>query len=150
MKNKQTILFFVLLLLSAACIDESDCSYETQREVKFLFVNASTLQTDTLKVDSVVIVGSDSAYFSNATVSRMSLPVNTVTKETSYFFNLIDGEIDFNIILGYDIMPRVLSEECGVEAEIKQLYVVSHDVDSVIVVSNTFNEEVETNVKVYR
>lgn len=149
-KKKQLIIFFAILLIGVACIDESDCSYETTREVKFSFVDSGTLQPDTLKIDSIVIVGFDSAYYSNSTRSKISLPVNPTVNETSYFFNLITGELDFSIVLGYDVMPRVLSEECGIEAEIRQLYVVSHDVDSVIVVNNTFNEEVETNVKVYR
>lgn len=149
-KKKQLIIFFAILFIGVACIDESDCSYETTREVKFSFVDSGTLQTDTLQIDSIVIVGFDSAYYLNSTRSKISLPINPIVNETSYFFNLVVGEIDFSIVLGYEIMPRVLSEECGIEPEIKQLYVISHDVDSVVVVNNTFNEEVETNVKVYR
>lgn len=149
-KKKPLLIFFAILFFGVSCIDESDCSYETIREVKFSFVDSGTLQADTLAIDSILIVGFDSAYYSNSTRSKISLPVNPTVNETSYFFNLITGELDFSIVLGYEVMPRVLSEECGIEAEIRQLYVVSHDVDSVIVVNNTFNEEVETNVKVYR
>lgn len=151
MKQIRLLFFSLSLLFVGACIDEAECTYKTVREVKFAFIDSEMHYADTLQIDTIIVEGALDTVFYGANSNRIDLtiPLSPIDTQTSIFFDLVDG-LDFNIVLGYETVPRVISAECGVEMEIRGLYVVSHDVDSVIVVNNVFLKDVETNVKVYR
>ena len=145
--------FFAFLVASASCIDESECTYDTVREVKISFINSDSLAADLLNIDSIVAEGVlDTVFYAaKSNISNIVLPLNSMDVRTSYLFYLKDPEIDFGIDFAYKSVPRVISEECGVENEIRDLVIENYfNVDSVIVVSNIFLDEVEVNVKVYR
>ena len=139
-----------LLLLSFSCIDEPECVYENLRELKLRFVNSEKNYADTLRIDSIVVSGIDSAFYEGKSLFELTLPINVLMDETTYFFDLQDTLVDFSIIIGYDMVPRVISPDCGIEAEIRNLSVVEHDVDSVKIISDILLEDIELNVRVYR
>ena len=150
MKGKETWIFALLLLLGMACIDESECNYETLREIKVKFIQSENLLADTLQIDSIISSNTDSVMYKQDTLSSVVLPLNPGAQETRFYFDLTNDSENFEIVFGYAAIPRVISEDCGVELEINALKIVSHEVDSVIITNFNFNKEVETNVKVYR
>jgi hypothetical protein len=142
-------LFFVACAPEEVCITDNTTLIEVgfYKEL-FAGTDSAMMEQDTLIVNRITALGTDSIFVTSVSLSEVSLPVNTGSNETTYIFELPSG--DQTLQFSYQVFTRFVSEECGLEVIIDSLQVGQTSFDSVVVTQRLLNTDIENNVEVYR
>jgi hypothetical protein len=149
------MLRFALLAMLAAvfssCLSDPDCVVTSTTEVKidFLKVTPDSIRTavrDTVKLDSILVSGTDSIFYVADTVSSVVLPVNSGAYETTFFFYR-QSQQD-SIKLSYTRTTRVISPACGAFNYFQDLSLVLSTVTEAKVTDPQLSTTSSTNVTI--
>lgn len=146
---RNIFLFSLVLLTMLSCLDDSDCTVESRDIVNIDFKKKSPIEADTLLLEKVVLEGTDSVFYPSQERTEISVPLNSGSSSLPIIITLQDGT-ELSVTIEYQVVPRLISEECGVELIIEQLTVGDNDFDSVAIVNPLLEEEITTNIELYR
>ena len=138
-----------------ACAPEEVCISDntTLIEVGFykeLFAgtDSAMMEADTVIINSITALDTDSVFVTSVEVTAVSLPVNTGMEQTTYTFDLPEGlqTLQFS----YQLFSRFVSEDCGLEVIVDSLKLEQTTFDSVAIRATLLNSEIANNVEIYR
>lgn len=132
-----------------SCLDDADCTVDSTNIVIIDFKKKSSLEADTLQIESVVLENTDSVFYKAEDRTAIAIPINAGATSFPIEITLDDGVI-LGLTLEYQVVPRLISEDCGIEFKIEQLTVGDHNFDSVAVINALLEQEITTNIEVYR
>lgn len=140
-----------MLLLGAvllnACLDEPDCISKTTNFVNLKFYNLENNTADTITVNALNVLGSDSTLVAEQDIVQVRLPLKPDQKQSTFIF---DSELGIDtLILSYQASARLVSEDCGIETVYANLDYIRNDFDSINVVNKVLIEDVTEDVKIY-
>jgi hypothetical protein len=144
-------LLAMLAALFSSCLSDPDCVVTSTTEVKidFLKVTPDSIRTavrDTVKLDSILVSGTDSIFYVADTVSSVVLPVNSGAYETTFFFYR-QSQQD-SIKLSYTRTTRVISPACGAFNYFQDLSLVLSTVTEAKVTDPQLSTTSSTNVTI--
>jgi len=146
--------FSLLALLAAlfsSCLSDPDCVVTSTSEVKidFLKVTPDSIRTavrDTVKLDSILVSGTDSVFYVADTVTSVVLPINVGAYETTFYF-YYQSQQD-SIKLAYTRTTRVISPACGAFNYFQDLSLVLATVTEAKVTDAQLSTTSSTNVTI--
>ena len=118
------------------------------------FYDLESGDASAIRINSLQVLGSDSVLFDGVPdITTVVLPINPQADSISVFF---DTELGSDtLIIGYDRIARLISEECGAEAVYKGIYIIRNDFDSIRVINSSAEinflepDEVNENIQVF-
>ncbi|MGI9543583.1 MAG: DUF6452 family protein [Cyclobacteriaceae bacterium] len=162
MKKIIILLVYVFCAFWFACAPEPACLDETP-EIKLSFFKEVYSDTDsatfindtTIAFVEVAALGTDSIFVVQDTTFSLTLPLNAAASQVEYLFRTIDvfdmsGEINHTLQIEYLREQQLVSEDCGPVQLYSELELVSGTFDSVAIVNNTIDPDIDVNVEVYR
>ena len=156
LKNRFLIGIVFLSFLFLACSKEPDCENERPYDkvrVVFYDVTAETATELDTAFRSIEAIWQDSSYLlfddSLATGSAFDLELNPYTNASLYVFESVRGTFD-TFQIDYDKELEWLSDECGPQHRFENISIGSEtDFDSVTVVQELINAQVDENIRIY-
>ncbi|MEQ8474743.1 DUF6452 family protein [Fulvivirga sp.] len=128
MRKLAGIMFLAYLFL-VGC-NEPDCIRLASTTMGIGFYDINTGDALAIRVNRLQVVGSDSVLMENVTSTRsVLLPLNPSDTSVTAVFDTEFG-ID-TLILSYNTVTRLISEECGAEIMIENLRRARNDFDSI-------------------
>ena len=122
---------------------------ETTSTINLSFYKLELNQPDTIFVNKLSALGSDSVLLSNtANVSRVQLPANPQTDSAVFIFNIREYGID-TLVLTYTNGSRLIAEDCPVELIFSDVNYSRNDFDSIRVVNKILLEAIDEDIRVY-
>ena len=145
MRLKPYHLIVMACLLLAACLENADCVRDGSTQINFTFNRLSNNELDTLTFSSIIASTkpNDTIRSRNDTIKGETLTVQVDPNDTVIsiaFTGPLGIEVD-NVEIKYDITPRLISPDCGVEQLYTGLEVISNDFDSSAVVKSNLENE---------
>ena len=135
--------FFIPVLILAGCFGDNDCSSTSTNQLQIRFFDIDSLTEESRVFSEVKVSGTDTVFYDNFdTLSVFQLPVDPSTTTTTFLFG------SDSLVVGYEVAPRLISEDCGPELIYSDLQAMSHSFDSVMI-SQDFNRDAETNIKIF-
>ena len=149
MKNilKITVSAFFCLYVLLSC-DTTDCITFSTRVVIVEFLDSATNNSKSLDFELITAIDSEVAYYSDTTVSKCYLPVNTEKEETTFLFVNTDNSID-TLHIEYDKIVRLISKDCGYEFQFNNIEIVNSTYENAISLGNELSRLNEENIKIY-
>ncbi len=147
MKRSSLIPALFCICLLASCLDDPDCVTTTTDFVNVRFYNLEDNLTDTLYLDRLTALGSDSVLNDMDTVTFVRLPLDPQQDQATYYFESQYGRD--TLVLSYTIGARMISEDCGVELLFTQVGTAAHSFDSVQILNSVPVEEVIEDIQVF-
>jgi hypothetical protein len=148
---KKTGLFIAVLSLAVSCLNEPDC-YQLNNDTVVIYFKIIGGGNDQYQITSVQSPETDSVFYSNTTLSMISLPLNPKSEQT--LFTVYGDRGDRALNFNYRRQVQFVSEACGERYYYQDLDVFEHDFDSVRVVnaipSPTPLPSGAKNVEIYR
>ena len=132
---KKCAWFVLFVLMTASCLDEPDCYQLNNYIIGISFKKLADSKTDTVAFTRFGTVEPPLLFSNDTTVSRLYLPLNYFTDETTYFFDTPAGTKTLQ--LGYVSQAQFVSENCGEKFVLSKLHVLQNSFDSVRLVSDT-------------
>ena len=146
--RRGAVVLFCMFLTFISCQDEADCISVTTDFANVRFYSIETEEFDTVMFNSVQPVGSDSVLLADTTLNGVILlPLNPNVTTTSFAFDTEFG-ID-TLTLSYIVSTRIVSEDCGLEVLISGIETVRNDFDSIRIVNDVLNEDVNEDIRIY-
>jgi hypothetical protein len=143
------VLFIVVM--AVACTNDELCIGKGTNEIKLSFVESgSNPEAESLiTFDSIGVSGEPIAYpsFADTTLAALNLQVDPDSTETRFVF--ITSDRTDTLDLTYRVVPSFISVQCGPELLFSKLDTLNHTFDSLVIVQDIFDSEVETNIKIY-
>ena len=146
---KQLIITIVLICLWGSCTNDELCEGVGTNEIKLSFKNYESGSALSITLDSIGFSWKplmDTLYL-DTTVTFIGLPVDPDTSVTQFVFVTADRTDTLEI--GYHVSSSLISAECGPELLFSQLDTIYHTFDSLAIIQNIFDREVETNIELF-
>lgn len=117
--------------------------------------SATFINDTTIAFVEVTALGSDSIFIVQDTTFSLTLPLNAAASQVEYFFKTVDifemsGEVTNTLQIGYFREQQLVSEDCRPVQLFSQLELVGGTFDSVAIINNTFDPDINVNIEVYR
>jgi hypothetical protein len=141
------ILIIPLIFLTAVSCNNTVCSDLGTTQAIIKFNDLTTRAAKPMIIDSVISPGTDSILVRMDTISSCSLPVNTSSDSSTYYF-FRPGRID-TLVIVYTRVYSIVSEDCGymvVYGNVKSGY---NSFPEVISKNNELNQANESNIEIY-
>lgn len=136
-------------LVGMVACSEPDCTSELSSTINLSFYKLELNEPDTVFVNELRVVGSDSVLLTNKNnVRRVSLPANPGKKEAIFVFDIREYGVD-TLTLTYKNGSRLISEDCGFELIFSDLSYSRSDFDSIRVVNKILAEGINEDIRVY-
>ena len=147
MRSSIKITFLVAIVGLTSCFDQPDCISPTTDFVNVLFYKAENNERDTLLINSLTAIGSDSVLVTNDEVTGVDLPLLPSQRSVTFIF---DSELGLDtLVLSYEPRSRLVSEECGIDIIFSELDYIRNDFDSISVVNNILIEDVNEDIRIF-
>jgi hypothetical protein len=134
--------------LAISCLDSPDCYNLNNSTVGIGFRKMYDGKADTVALISVRATDTDSVFYPYKLVNGILFPLDFTADRTFLYFDQPDGTRQ--LTLSYTSQAQFVSEECGERYILDDLGVVSHEFDSVRVLSSTITRDPSTNIYIYR
>ncbi len=139
-------LFFFLLILFSACLDEPDCLVNATNIVKINF-KAADGTDKSVALTSISVSGLTTKFYSGSNVKLVTLPLDPNTSETTITFQY--GTTTSVLKLTYEKTNRIISTKCGAYVYYSGLTVTDHTFSSVKVKNTLLYTTIASNVEIY-
>jgi len=143
------VLFIVILV--AACTNDELCIGKGINEIKLSFVESGSDPESVISItfDSIGVSGNPVAYpsYADTTLSVLTLEVDPDSTVTRFVF--ITSDRTDTLDLSYRVRPSFISVQCGPELLFSKLDTLGHTFDSLVIVQDIFDSEIDTNIKIY-
>lgn len=162
LKKIVVILVYVFCAFCYACAPDPVC-LEATPEVKLSFLKEVYADTDsatfindtTIAFVEVTALGTDSIFVVQDTTFSLTLPLNAAASQVEYFFKTVDifemsGEVTNTLQVAYLREQQLVSEDCGPIQLYGELELISGTFDSVAIINNTLDPDINVNIEVYR
>ena len=147
----RSVAIFLALILSVACTNDELCIGKGVNEIKLSFVESGSDPESAISItfDSIGVSGDPIAYpiYADTTLSALKLQVDPDSTETRFVF--ITADRTDTLDLRYRVTPSLISVQCGPELLFSKLDTLNHTFDSLVIVQDIFDREVETNIKIF-
>jgi len=130
----------ILLLLTAACLDEPDCFNLNNYIIGISFKKLEDSTADTVALTALGTEEPPRPFFlGDTTISRINLPLNYFADETAFYF---ENQDTMHLLrLSYISQAQFVSENCGEKFVLSALRVAEHSFDSVRLVTDVPRSE---------
>ena len=146
---KKCLWALIILLMTAACLNEPDCYQLNNQFIGISFKKLSNSTTDTVFVTGLGTVEPPLLFYADTAFTRLTLPLNYFQDETTYFFQ--DPDTTRFLRLGYISQAQFVSDDCGERFVLTQLRVFDHSFDSVRLITDIPTSSGETiNLEIYQ
>jgi hypothetical protein len=154
---KKAVWFILLLSMGVSCLDQPDCFRQNVNLMGISFKKMYDGQADTVAILSISANGFvDSVFYDTILESSVSLPLNYLQNETTFYFSFLERGYPMDIVRNYSLLlnheskPQFVSEECGQRFVVSGLAVIDNSFDSIRIVSTTPSNVAPQNIVVYR
>lgn len=142
------VLFITALALGTACTNDELCVGNGINEVKLSLNDYETGSGTSITMDSIGFSGQPiSNVYIDTTVSFIGLPVDPDSTWTRFVF--ITTDRTDTLELRYAVTPSLISVDCGPELLFSNLDTLYHTFDSLAILQQLFDREVETNIEIF-
>ncbi len=145
----------MLALIIGGCAPEEVCITDNTTVIQVGFfkevfsgTDSAEVEEDTLIINSITALGTDSVFLSAQEVSQLTLPINTGSDQSTY--NLELPSSTETLQFSYQVFSRFVSEDCGLELIVDSLKLGQTSFDSVVITQTLLNSNIDNNVEVYR
>ena len=149
MKIKHTTFILIIAIASfcLACNNQSTCIPQHSDLLEISFVDQSGKAKE-IKLVSVNVQGSNANFPSikDSVVTTLSLPLNPL--DTSIILSINSDTAINDLAFSYKVLPVLIAPECGIETKFDFLKIESTNFKNVIVINQTLNKDIETNVEI--
>ena len=134
-------------ILVAGCADQATCIPENTDLLQISFVDTTGNVSD-FSLVTVEAVGSNENFpiIQNSTFKTLAIPLNPVDNKIK--LNFIQGVNTYELVVSYRANKILLAPECGFESLFDQVKVDSSNFINAIVVNQTLNKDIKTNVQI--
>jgi Family of unknown function (DUF6452) len=140
------VLFIILTILLAGCLNEPDCIATGNNLVKIRFKSDSkTLRETTFT--KITVSGATKDFTPAAKTSLVELPV-APDKQDAIFTFVFEGRTE-TIQLAYTATPQVISPSCGALTNYSDLTVTESSFDSLNVTFNRLLINAPNNIEIF-
>src|SRR5688500_4340314 len=127
---KRSAWLWIIILLTAGCLDEPDCFHLNNDLVGIAFKKLADS-----KADTVCFLGAGTeepalVFYADTIVSRLTFPLNYFENETTLIFQDSTQTVR-SLRLGYTSQAQFVSENCGEKFVLTDLRILEHSFDSV-------------------
>jgi len=150
------LLICLSTLLLASCFENTDCVQENDSIIWVSFNKSSDNSFDTLAFASIEASNQPGVVVSDledTIKSNLDILIDPNNPEITLTFEADDRTGSDELVLSYDITPRLIAPNCGVEQLYSNLEVVrlsQFEIDSVIVTKNTLDgDSTQSNIRIY-
>ena len=145
------IILFILAFTTIACTNDELCVGNGTNELKISFIESGSdpESPESIAFDSIGVSGEPIDYpsFADTTLSEIALTVDPDSLITRFVFYTTDRTDTLDV--SYKITSSLISVQCGPELLYSKLDTIYHTYDSLVIVQNLFDTEVDTNLKIY-
>ena len=147
--SRAFLLFILFSGIMLSCLDDADCTIDSTNTVNIEFKKYDSFLTDTLEIAQVTLEGTDSIFYEKDTLTSIAIPINPNVGQLPISMSLEDGSsLQFTLV--YAVVPRLISEDCGIELKIEQLGIIDHNLDSVALINPSLEVDITTNIELYQ
>jgi len=132
--------------MTSGC-ENTDCITFSRNFVIVDFLDSTGIRKDTT-FNYITAVGSKVIFYSDTTLYRYALPINTDESETTFLFHGINDVTD-TLQVGYTRRQRLISEDCGFELQFRQLEIIHSSFPEAVSLKNDLNILNETDIRIY-
>lgn len=137
----------------SSCFDDGNCTTDSTDLVHVSFRKFATQELDTVEIKNIQIAGLDSLFYENDTTTTITLPFSPSVE--SMTINLSFETSDKTLNLDYNVVPRLISADCGTELSYTNIEIATHDFDSAAVRQATLDKQILTeatltNIVIYQ
>ena len=111
------------------------------------FLDSTGTRKDTT-FNYITAAGSDVIFYSDTTLYKYLLPINTEEPETTFFFYGMTGVPD-TLQVGYQRTQRLISEDCGFELQFRSLEIIHSSFPETESLGNDLNILYDTDIRIY-
>jgi hypothetical protein len=151
---KKTTLILTACLLAFFGCDDPDCISTAGEAVKIGFYSYPKDSARKVRVNRLQLAGSDIVLIAtSADLSSVTLPLNPADTTITVIFDTEFG-VD-TVQIGYSVVSRIITENCGVEILYTNIKSLRSDFDSIRVVNSNVQinfkqpEVINENIRVY-
>jgi hypothetical protein len=134
----------LVCLMMTGCFEDSDCTTDYTNVAKVRFYSKITNETEEQNFLSVFIQENDSILGSNTNTANYRLPLKPGAESAGFRF---DGD---SLVLGYRSRAFLKGLNCDPEQVYDQLVITTTSFDSVVIVNDILDVEIDENIRVYR
>ena len=135
-----------IIWMTSGC-ENTDCITFSRNFVIVDFLDSTGIRKDTT-FNYITAVGSKVIFYSDTTLYRYALPINTDESETTFLFHGINDVTD-TLQVGYTRRQRLISEDCGFELQFRQLEIIHSSFPEAVSLKNDLNILNETDIRIY-
>ncbi len=139
-------LFNAIIWLISGC-ENTDCITFSRNYVIIDFLDSTGVRKDTT-FSYITAEGSNVIFYSDTTLYKYALPINTDESETTFIFHGTDNITD-TLQVGYLRRQRLISEDCGFELQFRQLEIIRSSFPDAISMNKDLNILYETDIRIY-
>jgi hypothetical protein len=150
------VIVWSVLALLFSCLDEPDCTFNSDTALVIEFKKLLTGEKDTTVFYRVEAEGSDSIFYSQTPADELDTLINTPmilainpfseTTSFTFFFPVLERKLT----IGYLRKGKFISEDCGGEIVFNELTILETQFDSVRIVNPVLTKQRTTNIEIYR
>ncbi|MBR9997482.1 MAG: hypothetical protein KFF73_00860 [Cyclobacteriaceae bacterium] len=108
----------------------------------------STETRKNIEIDYITALGSEYIFYSDTSLNRIGLPINTGESQTAFIFRNVNSRTD-TLVVGYSQQQRLISPSCGFELQYRQLQVLNTSFPGSTVQFDELNILNDTDIKIY-
>jgi hypothetical protein len=135
-----------IVWLTSGC-ENTDCITFSRNFVIVDFLDSTGTRKD-ITFNSITAAGSDVIFYSDTTLYKYLLPINTEEPETTFFFYGTNGVTD-TLQVGYQRRQRLISEDCGFELQFRNLEIIHSSFPEAESLGNDLNILYDTDIRIY-
>ena len=135
-----------IIWMTSGC-ENTDCITFSRNFVIIDFLDSTGIRKDTT-FSYITAVGSNLIFYSDTTLYKYALPINTEESTTTFLFHGINDVTD-TLQVGYTRKQRLISEDCGFELQFRQVEIIHSSFRDAISLKNDLNILNETDIRIY-
>lgn len=128
--------------------DTTDCITFNTRVVIVDFLDSATEDPINRDFNWISAIDSELFFYTDTTLSKVLLPINTETGRTTFLFGNTDNTID-TLEVEYRKTERLISEDCGFDFEFKGIKIIYTTFDNALSLENELSLLNEENIKIF-
>lgn len=147
---RRIVLCFFLGLVCASCINDELCIETNPGILKIGFFDIDNPESSkSVTLDSIGVSGLPLNYpdFNDSTVTEFSLSLDPDSTISRFVFYMPDRADSLDV--SYEVVPSIISIECGPELIYSQLDTLQQSFDSLVIEETVFIPEVERHLKIF-
>jgi hypothetical protein len=136
-----------LMIYLISCGDEPTCVDTDTSLIKIAFLGEDG-KAKNIIINSLTAIGNEAGFpeFTNDTTSRISLPLNPGARNTTFI--LFQPTKTDTIGLSYDVVAKLISPECGLDASFSKLDTTFTTFTKLVIVESIIDDAVTTNIEI--